>query len=98
VVLGGGGGVVVFRSTCVGSRMLCRDRLCLTHWRPYLKNSATLIAHQFTEGTHVLAVPLIEVSRLIGHGFAHASQVHMLAVQQTFQLRRLRLGRRQRTT
>jgi len=86
----------MFRFTYACSRMLCRDRLCLTR-RLHLKNSATRIAHQFTKRTHVSPVHFIEVSRLIGHRFTYASQVHTLAIQQALQLRRLRLGWRQRT-
>src|SRR2546426_2310882 len=46
-IVQGGGRDDVFRFTYACSRMFCRDRLCLTRWL-HLKNSAMLIAHQFT--------------------------------------------------
>ena len=40
-----------------------------------------LIADEYAERTQSLAVHFIEIPGLIGHRFAHASQVHTLAVK-----------------
>jgi len=55
-----------------------------------------LIADECAERAQLLAVHFIEISGLIGHCSAHASQVHTLAVKPALQHWWLRLGQWQR--
>ena len=73
--------------------MLCRGLGRLTRWLNF-KNSSMLIPNECAERAQVLTVHFIDIPSLIGHRFAHAAQVHTLAVQPALQLRRFRLGRR----
>src|SRR5262245_53273608 len=93
-IVGGRSNPAFGRCTDTGLWRLWRGQWRLTCWL-YFKNSAMLIADECAERAQVLTVHFIDMTGFIGHHFAHASQVHPLAIKPALPRCRLRLGRRQ---